>query len=94
MKIDKTVFTLGLASLVPLAFYAASKFMKKRKKIKKPTTFEMDEDTQWVIEFLDEMAADVKQMHKQMDAQGETLKRLETRVDNVNIRVDNFMGGK
>ena len=95
MKIDKKMVSLGLglASLVPLVIYAASTSKKKHTK-KKPKSFEIDENTQWVLDCLDEMIVDLKQMHKQQEEQEKRLAQVEVRIDNVNNRVDSVVGGK
>ena len=96
MKAEKSIIALGLeiASLASLMLCTTLEANNKSKKNKKPTTFEISEDTQWVLDCLDDIVIDIKQMHKQQDEQSERLKVLEMRIDNVNSRVDSVVGGK
>lgn len=96
MKIDKNVASheLGIVSLVSLLIYAGCKVKKKRTKKKKSKMLEIDDNTQWVLDCLDEMIIDLKQMHNQQDAQEKRLAQLEVRIDNVNNRMDSVVGGK
>lgn len=96
MKSKSTESTVDTESLASLALYTALAVLKDRagKKGGKPTTFEIDEDTQWVLECLDDMIIDIKQMHKDQEEHGKRIAQLEARIDNVNSRVDHIMGGK
>lgn len=94
MKTKLAEPAINAESLATLALYAALEIMKERVGKKKPTTFEIDEDTQWVLDCLDEMIIDIKQMHKDQTEQGKRLAQIEARIDNVNSRVDNIVGGK
>ena len=96
MKAEKSIVALGLgiASLVSLMLCSTLTGDNKHTKKKKPTSFEIDEDTQWVLDCLDEMIVDIKQMHKNLTEQGKRLAQLEARIDNVNSRVDSVVGGK
>lgn len=91
MKIDKKLFKLGMASL---ALLASPKAKNKRKKSKEETTFKIDDKTEWVLNCLDDMVMDMKQVEKQQDIQEKRMAHLEKRIDNVNSRLDNILDGK
>ena len=96
MKIGKKMSScvFGIASLMSLLICADCTVKKKRKKKKKPKMFEIDDDIQWVLDCLDEMIIDLKQMYNQQDSQEKRLAQVEVRIDNVNSRMDSFLGGK
>ncbi len=93
MKIDKAALTLGISGIASVVFFAVASLSKK-KRSKSKTDFEIDKDTEWVLDCMDEMITDIKQAHKQQDEQAQKLTRLEEKIENVNIRLDNIMGGK
>ncbi len=93
MKIDKTSLVLGISGIASVVFFAVASLSKK-KRSKSKTDFEIDKDTEWVLDCMDEMITDIKQAHKQQDEQAQKLTRLEEKIENVNIRLDNIMGGK
>ena len=96
MKSKSTAPTVDTESLASLALYTALAVLKEHagKKGGKPTTFEIDDDTRWVLDCLDDMIIDIKQMHKDQEEHGKRIAQLEARIDNVNSRVDHIMGGK
>jgi len=95
-KSTEPTTAINADNLASLALYTALAVLKEHagKKGGKPTTIEIDEDTQWVLDCLDDMIIDIKQMHKDQDEQGKRLAQLEARIDNVNSRVDHIMGGR
>ncbi len=93
MKIDKASIVLGISGIASVMFFAVASLTKK-KRSKSKTGFEIDKDTEWVLDCMDEMITDIKQAHKQQDEQAQKLTRLEEKIENVNIRLDNIMGGK
>ncbi len=93
MKIDKTALTLGVSGIATVVLFAVAS-LTKRKRSKSKTAFEIDKDTAWMLECLDDMVTDIKQSHKRQDEQEKRLARLEDRIENVNCRLDNIMGGK
>lgn len=95
-KATEPATAIDADSLASLALYTALAVLKEHagKKGGKPTTFEIDDDTRWVLDCLDDMIIDIKQMHKDQEEHGKRIAQLEARIDNVNSRVDHIMGGK
>ncbi len=96
MSASKTITKLGEIATVASTATAIAEIIDNKAANVQIITEEFDDDNhiKEMLEYLDGMVADIKQIHKRQDEYNETLKRLETRINNVNIRVDNLAGGK
>lgn len=95
MSAVKTISKLGeIAAVASTATAIAELIDSTTASVQSITDFDDDDHIKDMLEYLDGMVADIKQMHKEQDEQCKRLAQLETRIDNVNIRVDNLMGGK
>lgn len=86
MKNDETILLLKIVSLLSLVVHVMSKAIKKQ--MGRSELFEIDENAEWIFECMDEMIADLRQIHKQNDEQDKRLSRIEERLDNLGTHVD------
>lgn len=76
MKIDKTLLTVSLASVAPLAAYAAT--ILAEKKVKKSADDKVSlKDIDWMLDCMDDMIADMREMKQKQNEQTERMAKIE-----------------
>ena len=95
MGAGKTITKLGEMVAVASTAKAIVEFLESRE-ADDGNDFELDsgEHIKDMLDYLDGMALDIKEIRKQQNEHAERLKLLEERIDNVNNRVDNIVGDK
>lgn len=95
MGAGKTITKLGEMAAVASTAKAIVEFFESRKS-DDGSDFELDsgDHIKDMLDYLDGMALDIKEIRKQQNEQAERQKLLEERIENVNHRVDNIVGDK
>lgn len=79
MKARKSVLSMNATSLVSIIVCVVLAIINARRG--KPVESKIDKDSDWIVDCIDEMIADIKQICCRQDEQERFLKELESKIE-------------